>query len=175
VKKLTLPVAVAAIVFASSALTWAYVRQGAVPASVSKEALPSPATVEEVLKTMRADMQIARADLMAKNLSLSTGQAAKFWPMFETYQKEQNVIMDEQMKGIQKYAEGFQTLDDATALTLMNAHLDRDARMVALRQRWLKEFQTVLPTRLGVRALQIDRRLSLLAQLEIASKIPLVH
>ena len=47
--------------------------------------------------------------------------------------------------------------------------------MNALRQRFFKEFQTVLPTRLAARAMQIDRRLSLVAQLEIASKIPLVH
>ena len=137
---------------------------------------PSPApTVDDVLKTMRADLQANRADLMAKNMSLTAEQAAKFWPVFEKYQKEQNVIMDEQLKGIQKYADGYQTLDDATALALINAHFERDAKMNALRQKWLAEFQKVLPTRLAVRAMQIDRRLSLLAQLQIAAQIPLVH
>jgi Spy/CpxP family protein refolding chaperone len=174
VRKLMPLAVVTAFVFTSSALAWTGARQ-APAAMAAKEALPSPAAVEEVLKTMRADMQTARADIMAKNVSLTAAQAAKFWPMFDTYQKEQNLVMDEQMKGVQKYAEGYQTLDDATALTLITSHLDRDARMVALRQRWLKEFQTVLPTRLAVRVLQIDRRLSLLAQLEVASKIPLVH
>jgi Spy/CpxP family protein refolding chaperone len=46
---------------------------------------------------MRADMQETRADIMAKNLTLTAAQAAKFWPLFETYQQEQNVIMDEQL------------------------------------------------------------------------------
>ena len=53
---------------------------------------------------------------MAKNLTLSADQAAKFWPVFENYQKEQNLIMDAQLKGIQKYVEGYKTLDDAGAL-----------------------------------------------------------
>jgi hypothetical protein len=44
-----------------------------------------------------------------------------------------------------------------------------------LRQKWLGEFQKVLPTRLAVRAMQIDRRLSLVQQIEFASQIPLVH
>ena len=83
--------------------------------------------------------------------------------------------MDEQLKGIQKYVDGYDTLDDATALGLMKAHMDRDAKMNALRQKWLGEFQKVLPTKLAVRAMQIDRRLSLAAQMEVASQIPLVH
>jgi Spy/CpxP family protein refolding chaperone len=130
---------------------------------------------EDVVKAFRADLQSSRADLLAKNLTLTAEQAARFWPVFEQYQKEQNVIMDEHLKGIQKYAESYQTLDDASALALMKAHFDRDARMNVLRQKYLAEFQKVLPTRLAVRAIQIDRRLSLVTQMEIASQIPLVH
>ena len=128
-----------------------------------------------MLTAFRADMQSTRADLLAKNLTLTAEQAAKFWPLFDQYQKEQNVIMDEQLKGIQSYVDGYQTLDDATSLTLINAHFGRDAKMNELRQRWLGQFQQVLPTRLAVRAMQIDRRLSLLAQLELTARIPLVH
>jgi Spy/CpxP family protein refolding chaperone len=138
---------------------------------------PSAATptMDDTLRAVRADLQGSRADIMAKNLSLNAEQAAKFWPVFEKYQKEQNVIMDEQMKGIQKYVDSYQTLDDAGALALINAHLDRDAKMNALRQKWLGEFQKVLPTKLAARAMQIDRRLSLVHQMEFAARIPLIH
>ena len=71
--------------------------------------------------------------------------------------------------------ESYDKLDDAGAPALMKAHFDRHAKMNTLRQQWLAEFQTVLPTKLAVRAMQIDRRLGLAAQMEIASRIPLVH
>jgi Spy/CpxP family protein refolding chaperone len=112
---------------------------------------------------------------MAKNLSLTADQAAKFWPVFSAYQKEQNVIMDDQLRDLQAYVKGYDTLDDAGALALMKAHFDRDSRMNALRQKWLAEFQKVLPTKLAVRAMQIDRSLSLMAQAELAARLPLVH
>lgn len=83
--------------------------------------------------------------------------------------------MDEQLKGIQKYVESYEALDDASAVALMNAHFDRDTRMNTLRQKYRAEFQKVLPAKLAVRAVQIDRRLSLATQMEIASRIPLVH
>jgi Spy/CpxP family protein refolding chaperone len=138
-------------------------------------ATPKPATTEEVLKAVREDMQASRADVMAKNLTLTADQAAKFWPLFNAYQKEQNVIMDEHMKAIQAYVKSYDTIDDASALALAKAHFDRDTRMNALRQKWLAEFQKVLPTRLAVRVMQIDRRLSLVTQIEITALIPLVH
>jgi len=144
------------------------------PQPVAASSVPK-VNVEEVLKSMRADMQSARADVMAKNLTLTADQASKFWPVFNQYQKEQNVIMDEQLKGIQKYADSYQTLDNAGAMALINAHLDRDAKMTALRLHWLGEFQKVVPANIAARAMQIDRRLSMLAQLEISSQIPLVH
>lgn len=135
----------------------------------------SPTTVEEVLQAVRADLQESRSDIVAKNLTLTSGQAAQFWPLFEKYQTEQNVIMDDQLRGIQRYIENFDGLDDTAALGLINAHIDRDAKMSALRQRWLAEFQKAIGTKLAVRVMQIDRRLSLVHQLQFASKIPLVH
>jgi Spy/CpxP family protein refolding chaperone len=145
--------------------------QQPVPASASN----TPPSVEEVLKAVRGDLQSSRADMVAKNVTFTAEQAAKFWPMFDAYQKEQNVIMDEQMRGIQKYAENAEKLDDAGALALINAHIDRDAKMAALRRHWLGEFQKVLPAKQAARVMQIDRRLSLAHQVEFASRIPLVH
>ncbi len=164
----TLPWLMAFCFVATSAQAQASAQQvSAAPASA--------ASVDSVLNKFRTDMQKSRADVMAKNLTLSAEQAAKFWPVFDKYQKEQNTVMSAHLKEITKYAENFQTLDDAGALAFINAHLDRDAKMTALRKKWLPEFQKVLPTKLAVRAIQIDRRLSLLAQMDIASQLPLVQ
>ena len=154
----------------ASVFVWVAEAQQPTPASAK-----APATVEEMLKVLRADLQASRADIISKNLTLTAAQAAKFWPVFDAYQKEQNAIMDQQIKSLQEYADSYERLDDAAALALINAHLDRDAKMTALRRTWLGEFQKVLPGRLAVRAMQIDRRLSLLHQLEFTSRIPLVH
>jgi Spy/CpxP family protein refolding chaperone len=134
-----------------------------------------PTSMDDVLKEFRADLQTSRADVMAKNLQLTAAQAAQFWPKFELYQKEQNVIMDDQLKSIQWFIENFEKADDAAALGLINAHLARDTKMTALRQKWLGEFQSVVGTKLAVRVLQIDRRLSLVHQAYVTSKIPLVR
>ena len=132
-------------------------------------------SIEEVLAAYRTDLQTSRADVIRKNVTLTQDQAAKFWPMFERYQQEQSAIMDEQMRGIQAYITGIETMDDAAALGLIQAHLDRDASMAALRRHWLSEFQSVLPVKQAVRVIQIDRRISLAHQTEFTAQIPLVQ
>jgi len=150
--------------------TGSIIAQQATPAATT-----GPASMDELLKAVREDLQLNRADIMAKNLSLSAAQAAKFWPVFEAYQKQQNAIIDEHFKGVQRFIENFESMDDAGALALMKTHLDRDAQMVALRQKALPDFQKALGPKLAVRAMQIDRRLSLAYQMQILSKIPLAH
>ena len=146
--------------------------QGQAPA---QQASTTAASEEDILKSARTDVQSTRAEIMAKNLTLTAEQAAKFWPAFENYQKEQNAIIDEHLKAIKKYVGSYQSLDDAAALALINAHFQRDGKMDALRKKWLAEFQKILPTRVAVRAIQIDRRIGMAAQMELSSQVPLVH
>ena len=158
-----------------AACLFAAAAQAQAPAKQTSATTQSGEKVEDVIQAMRLDLQSSRADIMAKNMTLSAEQAAKFWPVFDAYQKEQNGIIEGQLRDIKKYVESYDTLSDASALALMQAHFARDTKMNALRQKWLGEFQKVLPTKLAVRAMQIDRRLSLAAQTEVTSRIPLVH
>jgi Spy/CpxP family protein refolding chaperone len=140
--------------------------------STTAPAQPSP---EQAVAQFRTDLQAKRADVMAKNLSLSAEQAAKFWPLFEQFQKEQNVIIDAQARAIQKLATSYDKLSDAQALEYVNALLTRDDQMHALRVKWLAKFQSVVPTKTAARAIQIDRRLGQATQVALSSQVPLVQ
>lgn len=155
---------VALCLFGASAIAWQ-----------ARPAQPSPTSIDEILQAVRGDLIDSHADILAKNMTLTSDQAAKFWPMYATYQKEQGVILDSQLKGIQQFIEKFDAMDDAAAMTLVKAHFGRDTDMVKLRDKWLGEFQKVLGAKLAVRAMQIDRRVSLAQQLQLTMKIPLAQ
>ena len=139
---------------------------------VSAPAAQSP---EQTVESFRKDLQAKRADVMAKGLTLTSEQAAKFWPLYEQFQKEQNSIVDAQLKATQKYGEHFKTLTDADAVEYVSALLSRDAKMNELRVKWLKKFQEAVPPRTAARAIQLDRRLGQVTQVGLSSQIPLVN
>ena len=161
----------ALIAIVAAAPAWSADAPVATKASVSAAPAPTP---EQVVEQFRSDLLAQRADVVAKGLKLSAEQAAKFWPLYETFQKEQGAIVDEQMKATQKYAEGFATLTDADALAYVNALLQRDQKMHDLRVKWVGKFQTVVPPRVAARAIQIERRLGLVTQVKLSSQIPLI-
>jgi len=150
------------------------------PALALAQAAPAPAapaTADQkaTLQSIEKDLLTARADIISKNLGLTADQASRFWPVYEKYQAELKGIIDTQLQSVKKYAENYQTLTDAQAIELADATLDRDSSMAALRKKWFPEFQKILPGKVAARFMQIDRRLSLLTQLELASQIPLVR
>lgn len=169
--KLLTSVLLGAAFLAPLGVTAADAPQGNAATTTGSEA----ADTKKALAQYREAMQATRADIMAKGLTLSADQAAKFWPMFEQYQKEQNAIIDAQIEAIQKYADHFSTLNDTDSVAFVKALLDRDDKMQALRAKWLAKFQTAVPGGTAARAIQLDRRISQIAQAQLSSQIPLVH
>jgi Spy/CpxP family protein refolding chaperone len=132
-------------------------------------------TADEIVANFRNDLQAKSADVMAKSLTLTADQATKFWPLYETYQKEQRAIVDDQLRATQKYGAQRATLTDAQALDYVNALLARDQKIHDLRLKWLARFQTVVPPATAARAIQVERRLGLVTQIGLSSQIPLVR
>ena len=141
---------------------------------------PMPATdaknTDAALAKFRDDMQATRADIMAKGLTLTADEASKFWPLFKQYQAEQNAVIDAQIEAVKKYSEHYDTLTATDSVAYVKALLDRDQKMDALRVKWLGKFQSGgISGGTAARAIQLDRRLSQLAQAQLSSEIPLVH
>ena len=142
-------------------------------AADSPQAQAAP-TQEEILADFRNDLMARRADVIAKGLTLTSDQAAKFWPLFDAYQKEQDVIVNEQLEQVKAYADHFQSLSDEDALNYLNSLLTRDQKMLDLRRKWLAKFQKVVSAKTAARAIQIDRRLSIVTEIRMSQQVPLL-
>jgi len=130
---------------------------------------------EQAISQFRTDLMASRAEIMAKALPLDASQAAKFWPLFETFQKEQSVIVDAQTKSLKEYADHFKTLSDADATSYINSLLDRDQKMHDLRVKWLTKFSAAIGPKSAASAIQLDRRLGNITQVQLSSQIPLIR
>jgi hypothetical protein len=95
--------------------------------------------------------------------------------LFESFQKEQDVIVSGQFQATEQFAEHYQQLSDKDALDYVNALLERDQKMHDLRVKWLGKFQSAVPSKIAARAIQLDRRLGQVAQVQISQQIPLVR
>jgi len=130
---------------------------------------------QKALEEFRSDLQSVETEVISKTVTLTTDEAARFWPVFQRFQAEQKVIIDGQLAALNKYAASYEKLSDQDAVAYVNSLLERDLRIHNLRAKYLTEISKVLPPGKAARVIQINRRLGLVAQVKVATSIPLVR
>jgi hypothetical protein len=123
-----------------------------------------------LLDTIRAN----RKALVAVNLGLSEEEAAKFWPLYDKYQKELNAIGDRVVAVVEDYSKSYSDLSDDKAVKLMNDYLAAEADRVKLRSSYLPEFTKILPGRTVARFYQIENKFDAVLRYQLAAAIPVV-
>jgi len=127
------------------------------------------------LELLRKDLRSQKKQLIASNLKLTDAEATKFWPVYDQYTAELMKINDKKFGLIQEYADHWGTMTDEKALSYAQQWLDVDTAITQLRSKYVPLVSQVLPGRKTATFFQLDRRISMLVDIQLASQIPLVQ
>ena len=133
------------------------------------------AEMDKAVDALRGDVRAGKADILGKTMALDSTQAAAFWPVYKQYEAEAQTLGNERVAIIQDLAEHFDSLDDAKAKGLLDRQVAFEEKRLALTKKYKDEMLKVLPAKTVARFLQVDSRLNKLAELAVASEIPLVY
>lgn len=149
-----------------------FAQQQAVP---GQSAAQSGQTVtEQDIQMLRSDLRSQKKQIIAQNMSLTDAQAEKFWPVYDAYTQETIKLNDTRWALIKEYAESYNNMTDAQANSLMDRQIALDQSFVSLRKAWVPKFEKVLSPKQTALFFQLDRRIALLADLQLASMIPMI-
>jgi len=143
--------------------------------SSSAGAQDKPKITDQDIELLRRDLRAQKKQIVAANLSLTTEQATKFWPVYDQYIAEQTKIHDQKYAVIKEFATSWGTISDAQAEDLTNRALAVDAQVTQLRIKYMPNFLKVLPGKQVATFFQIDRRLQMMVDLQLMSQLPLVQ
>lgn len=127
------------------------------------------------LELLRKDLRSQKKQLIASNLKLTDTEATEFWPVYDQYTAELMKINDKKFGLIQEYADHWGTMTDEKALSYAREWLDVDTAITQLRSKYVPLVSQVLPGRKTATFFQLDRRISMLVDIQLASQIPLVQ
>jgi len=130
---------------------------------------------EQDVKLLRQDIRSQKKQLIAANLTLTDAESTKFWPVYDQFSAEMTTIGDQKLALIKEYAQNFGSLTDAQAQSLLNRSLALDEAATQLRIKYLPIINKVLPGTKTATFFQMERRISTLIDLQVASQIPLVQ
>jgi len=130
---------------------------------------------DQDLQLLRKDLRSMKKQLVAANMQLTDAEAEKFWPIYDQYSAETQKNYDARYAFIKEYAANFSNLTDAQAQNLSKRSQEIDGAMIQLRQKYLPIFGKAIPGKKTALFFQIDRRLALIMDLQMASEIPFVQ
>jgi hypothetical protein len=141
--------------------------------SYSQTADPN-AKFEQDLQLLRKDLRSEKKKFIASNLPLTEAEAIKFWPLYDRYAADLSKNYDQRIALIKEYAANFTKLTDEAASSLNKRWVENERAMAELRQKYIPVIEQTLPGKKAALFFQLDRRLGLLIDLQLASEIPLV-
>ena len=147
----------------------------AVSQTISPQESSSRTIKGQDLDLLRKDLRAMRKQLIAQNLRLTEAEAANFWPVYDQYIKELTTINDRKFAVIQDYADNFGKMTNDQSLLFIRQWLDADIAQTQLRQKYVPIVAKVLDGKKTATFFQLDRRIAMMLELQVASQIPLVQ
>jgi hypothetical protein len=127
------------------------------------------------IELLRRDIRSQKKQIIAANLQLTDAEAEKFWPLYDQYTAELVKINDAKYAAIKEYATNFDTLTDDQAVSLARKALEVDQSVAQLRLKYVPLVSKVISGKKTALFFQMDRRLVMLIDLQLASQIPMVQ
>jgi hypothetical protein len=144
-------------------------------ASSQNPSANSQSAMDQNVQLLREDLRSKKKQLIAANLTLTDAEATKFWPIYDQYTAELVQINNEKYAVIQDYVRNWGNMSDTQALDLTKRSLAVDAKVTALRTKYVPIFNGVLPGTKTATFFQLDRRIGMMIDLQLASQFPLVQ
>jgi hypothetical protein len=131
--------------------------------------------IDTYANLLRQDVKTQKVAIISYLMALTPEQAARFWPLYEAYDKELTKFGDEKLQGIKKFAENYGAMSEPVASELTAKALDLESRRTELKKRTVQKMGQALSPKIAGRFLQIENQLLMILDLQIASSLPVVE
>jgi ribosome-binding ATPase YchF (GTP1/OBG family) len=129
---------------------------------------------DEDLQLLKSNIRSQKKQIIAANVDLTDVEAEKFWPVYDRYAADLARVYDTKIALLQEYLDNYQTMsgDQAESYLRRRAAVEEDIMQVRLK--YVPEFRRVLTGREAALFYQIEWRLDLMVNLQLA-QAPMIN
>ena len=135
----------------------------------------APAVSDQDLDLFRKDVRSVKKQIVAVNMNLTDDQAVKFWPVYDKYTADLTTLYDRTYALLQSYAANYQTLTNEQAESYVTERAEVEEAIMKLRLKYYPVFRQVLSGKSTALFFQMDWRLGMILELQLASQTPLIE
>jgi hypothetical protein len=127
------------------------------------------------LDLFRKDVRSMKKQIVALNMDLTDDEAVNFWPVYDRYAAELTTLYDRKYALLESYAANYDTLTSEQADNYITGRAEVEEAVMKLRQKYHPLFRKVLSGKSTALFFQMDWRLGLIMELQLASQTSLVQ
>lgn len=143
------------------------------PAATSPDAQVREDNIQEYVNLLRADVRQQKAEIMGAMMLLSASDAAKFWPIYDQYDKDLAKLNDQHVDTIKQYARNYSQMTDEQADELVQKSFAYQKERNELLANTYDKVKQALGGVNAARFLHIEHQLLGIIDLQIASSLPI--
>jgi|SRR5277367_6323604 hypothetical protein len=129
--------------------------------------------IDQDIKLLRENLRSQKKEIVAANMQLTGTEAEKFWPVYDQYATDLTKINDTKAALIEDYLQNLDTMNGEQAESYLRKRAAVEESIMQLRLKYLAAFRKVLSGRQTALFFQIDWRVGLLVDLQLA-QMPLI-
>ncbi len=133
------------------------------------------ASADENIRLFRKDVRSLKKQIISANIQLTDAEAQQFWPVYDRYTAEMEKVEDRKFELIKEYARNYSTITDEQADAYIQGRAAVEESILQLRLKYLPVFRKVLSGRTAALFTQMDFRLGLVVELQLASQVPMIE
>jgi hypothetical protein len=131
-------------------------------------------SLDQEIAMLRSNLRSNRKQVIADNMRLTDSEAEKFWPIYDQYVNELVNVNNAKYALIKEYVQNT-NMTEEQADSLTKKWLAVDESVVQLRLKYIPIFRKELSAKRTALFFQIDRRVQMLIDLQLASLLPLMQ
>ena len=129
---------------------------------------------DRAVQLTRSAIQAERQAILATNLELSEKERAIFWPLYEEYRGALELAVNTRVDLLNQYFASYETLTDQEATALLDKHIAWEKEVLKIRSTYAKKMGKALSGRTVARFFQIENKMDIIVEYELAGEIPLI-
>ena len=123
---------------------------------------------------LRKDLRSQKKQIVAANMDFTDAEAEKFWPVYDRYAADLAKIYDTKVSLVEEYLDSYKTMTGDEAESYIRRRAAVEEQVMQLRLKYVPEFRKALSGRQAAMFFQIDWRLDLMINLQLA-QLPLIE
>lgn len=133
------------------------------------------ANVKAYISMMRKDFKKDKVAILTELMALGPEDSAKFWPVYNEYDKALTKLADERVAFIRMYSDNYAAMTGETATKIAMGLMDVEARRLEVRKEYFQRLSKTLTPIEAARWLQIEAQIERLVDLQILASLPIIE